>query len=87
MFYRFPSDEWIKDLSRLLNESESYESSTQSWEGDFLFEVQPDETFADTAYLFLGLHHGKSRMRRYLHYPMSGMLPIESAFPAGCGVK
>ncbi len=60
MSYRFPSDEWIKELTRLLNESESYASSAQNWEGDFMFEIQPDETFADTAYLFLGLYHGKS---------------------------
>ena len=60
MSYRFPSDEWIRELSRLLNESESYRSSAQDCEGDFVFEIQPDEAFADTAYLFLGLHHGKS---------------------------
>ena len=60
MSYQFPSDEWIKELSRLLNESDSYESSAQNWEGHFVFEVQPDEAFTDTAYLFLGLHHGKS---------------------------
>ncbi|MFC2095853.1 SCP2 sterol-binding domain-containing protein [Candidatus Bipolaricaulota bacterium] len=60
MSYRFPSDEWIKELSRLLNESESYDSSAQNWEGDFVFGIQPDGTFAETAYLFLGLHHGKS---------------------------
>jgi putative sterol carrier protein len=60
MSYRFPSDEWIKELSKLLNESGSYASSAQNWEGDFIFEVQPDEAFVGTAYLFLGLHHGKS---------------------------
>ncbi len=60
MSYRFPSDEWIKELSRLLNESESYASSAQNWEGDFMFEIQSDDVFADTACLFLGLHHGKS---------------------------
>ncbi|MCK5247940.1 SCP2 sterol-binding domain-containing protein [Candidatus Bipolaricaulota bacterium] len=60
MSYRFPSDEWIKELSRLLNESDSYESSAKDWEGDFVFEIQPDKTFEDTAYLFLGLLHGKS---------------------------
>ncbi len=60
MSYRFPSDEWIKELSRLLNESESYASSAKDWEGDFVFVIQPDEDLADTAYLFLGLLHGKS---------------------------
>jgi putative sterol carrier protein len=57
---RFPSDEWIKELSRQLNESESYERSAKDWEGDFVFVVEPDDAYDETAYLFLGLYHGKS---------------------------
>jgi putative sterol carrier protein len=57
---KFPSDEWIKELSRQLNESESYERSAKDWEGDFVFVVEPDEAYEETAYLFLGLYHGKS---------------------------
>jgi putative sterol carrier protein len=57
---RFPSDEWIKELSRQLNASESYERSAKDWEGDFIFVIEPDEVFGDTVYLFLGLIHGKS---------------------------
>jgi putative sterol carrier protein len=60
MAYAFPSDEWIKELSRLLNESASYEQSAKDWEGDFVFVVGPDDAFDETAYLFLGLRHGKS---------------------------
>jgi putative sterol carrier protein len=56
----FPSDAWIKELSRQLNQSESYERSAKDWEGDFLFVVESDSTYDDTAYLYLGLHHGKS---------------------------
>ena len=56
----FPSDEWIKDLSRELNESESYERSARDWEGDFIFVVEPDDGFQEASYLFLALHHGKS---------------------------
>ena len=57
---RFPSDEWIKELSRQLNASESYERSAKDWEGDFWFLVEPDASYPETANLFLGLHHGKS---------------------------
>jgi putative sterol carrier protein len=56
----FPSDAWIKELSHRLNQSESYERSAKDWEGDFLFVVEPDGAYDDTAYLYLGLHHGKS---------------------------
>lgn len=60
MAIRFPSDEWIKELSRLLNESEAYERSARDWEGDFLFIIEPDKVYPHTAYLYLDLYHGKS---------------------------
>lgn len=60
MALKFPSDEWIEELSRQLNASESYERSAKDWEGDFIFVVEPDEAYDDTAYLYLGLYHGKS---------------------------
>ena len=56
----FPSDAWIKALSDHLNTSESYERSAKNWEGDFTFVVEPDDVFSETAFLFLGLYHGKS---------------------------
>jgi len=60
MALRFPTDAWIKALSDQLNQSESYERSARDWEGDFVFIVRPDEAYAETAYLYLGLYHGKS---------------------------
>ncbi|HET91028.1 MAG TPA: sterol carrier protein [Chloroflexi bacterium] len=60
MAFQFPSDEWIKELSRQLNESEAYEKSARDWEGDFVFVVEPDDEYDRSAYLFLGLYHGKS---------------------------
>ena len=61
MALKFPSDEWIKALSQQLNASASYERSAKNWEGDFIFISEPDAAYdGDTAYLFLGLYHGKS---------------------------
>jgi putative sterol carrier protein len=60
MAQKFPSDEWIKALSDQLNTSESYEKSAKDWEGDFVFVVEPDDAYDGTAFLFLGLFHGKS---------------------------
>lgn len=60
MAFKFPSDEWIKELSRQLNASEAYEKSAKDWEGDFIFIIEPDQAYPETAYLFLGLYHGKS---------------------------
>jgi putative sterol carrier protein len=60
MTFKFPSDEWIEELSSQLNRSESYERSARDWEGDFVFVVERDGAFDDAAYLYLGLYHGKS---------------------------
>ena len=60
MAFKFPSDEWIKELSNQLNASEAYEKSAKDWEGDFIFVCEPDDAYDGTAYLFLGLYHGKS---------------------------
>jgi putative sterol carrier protein len=57
---KFNTDEWIKELSRLLNESKDYERAAKDWEGDFIFIVEPDESFPDHIYFYLGLLHGKS---------------------------
>lgn len=60
MAFKFPSEEWIKELANQLNASEAYERAAKDWEGDFIFVVEPDEAYDKTAYLFLGLYHGKS---------------------------
>jgi putative sterol carrier protein len=59
MTYKFPSEEWIKELSRQLNASEAYEKSASNWEGDFLFVVDPTPG-NEPQYLYLDLYHGKS---------------------------
>jgi putative sterol carrier protein len=69
MALEFPTDEWIKALSRQLNESEAYERSAKDWEGDFVFIVEPDETYSETSYLFLALLHGKSPDAALLESP------------------
>lgn len=59
MAYKFPSDEWVKALKKILNESESYQRSAKDWEGDFIFIVEADENYSDTSYLLVELLHGK----------------------------
>ena len=60
MSFLFPSNDWIQALSTILNQSDSYERSAKDWEGDFVFIVEPDARYAETAYLYLSLYHGKS---------------------------
>ena len=58
--FQFPSNEWIQELSRQLNASASYEKSAKDWEGNFVFQIEADDAYDETTYLYLGLHHGKS---------------------------
>ena len=59
MALKFPSDEWAKEYQSQLNASEAYERSAKDWEGDFIFTIEADDTLPETAYLFIGLYHGK----------------------------
>ena len=59
MAFKFPSDEWGKQFADQLNASEDYERSAKDWEGDFIFVIEPDKAYSETAYLFIGLYHGK----------------------------
>ncbi len=59
MNLKFPSDEWAKEFANQLNSSEAYARSAKDWEGDFIFAIEPDSSFPEAAYLFIGLYHGK----------------------------
>lgn len=54
----FPSDEWGKAFADQLNSSEAYARSAKDWEGDFVFIIEPDKSYPEEAYLFVGLYHG-----------------------------
>ena len=60
MAFKFPSDEWIKELSRQINASETYAQAAANWEGDCLFVALPDAEYPETTYLYIDLQHGKS---------------------------
>jgi putative sterol carrier protein len=69
MAIKFPSDEWIKELSIKLNASVSYAQVAATWEGDNIFIVLPDADYADTTYLYINLQHGKASDARQLKNP------------------
>jgi putative sterol carrier protein len=66
MAIKFPSDQWIKELSEQLNASEAYAQAAATWEGDNIFIVLPDADYPDTAYLYINLQHGKASGARQL---------------------
>jgi len=66
MAIKFPSDEWIKELSTRLNASEAYAQAAATWEGDNIFVVLPDANYPGTTYLYINLQHGKASDARQL---------------------
>lgn len=66
MALKLPSeaDEWIEKYQEKLNESEAYTEAGEGWgigfNGDFIFEIQPDGDYdGDAVYLFVGVQDGE----------------------------
>jgi putative sterol carrier protein len=57
----FPSENWITLFKDAVNGNAAYEDAARTWEGDFLFVVQPDSTLKDKAVFYVDLWHGKCR--------------------------
>ncbi len=61
----FPSEEWLQRYVEELNKSKNYEEAAKNWEGDFIFEVEPDgSVIKEPVRLYLDLWHGKCRAAR-----------------------
>ena len=58
---KFPSEEWINLFMETLNANKNYEDSAKTWEGDFLFLIEPDGSMSEPSTLYLDLWHGKCR--------------------------
>lgn len=63
MAYNFPSDEWAKAYKDALNGEIgiAWQKAAETWEGDFLFVIEPDDRFSETAYFYIDLWHGECR--------------------------
>jgi putative sterol carrier protein len=57
----FPSEEWIELFKDSVNANAAYEDAAKTWEGDFLFIVQPDSALKEQAVFYVDLWHGKCR--------------------------
>ena len=61
MAFNFPSKEWIEKFMEVVNNSPSYKEAAKTWEGDFLFVVEPDEKLDKKHIFYLDLWHGDCR--------------------------
>lgn len=59
----FPSDEWIREWRRRLNDNETYAVKGEGWgvgfNGDFVFHVRADDRLPEDHYFYVGLEDGQ----------------------------
>lgn len=63
----FPSEEWLTDYARRIDESPRYREAAATWEGDisYVFEAEPDKGVPEEVWVWLDLWHGRCRASRY----------------------
>ncbi len=66
MSHLFPSDDWVKDLRRIVNSSAAYQDAAKKWEGDLTFVIQKGPGLDKDHYLYLDLWHGECRSAKAL---------------------
>ncbi|MFX0172392.1 MAG: SCP2 sterol-binding domain-containing protein [Candidatus Hodarchaeota archaeon] len=68
----FPSEEWAQANVKKINSNEAYATAAATWEGDFFFVIEPDESgpkdFDEPIVMYMDLWHGKCR-KSYLVTP------------------
>lgn len=72
----FPDPEWINALMEKLNTDEKYAQVARNWEGDMLFQIEPEGMLQVPVAFYLDLWHGKCRDA----YLVAGDQAVEPAF-------
>jgi putative sterol carrier protein len=58
MAYKFPSAEWLNAFKDKLNSDEIYAKVASKWEGDIMFQIEPDGPLTQHYYYYIELWHG-----------------------------
>ncbi len=61
----FPSEEWLKELETKLNSDDKYSEIAKNWEGDLLFNIEPEGNLKEPLRFYLDLWHGACRKVDY----------------------
>ena len=65
----FPSAEWLKSLEDKINSDERYAEIAKTWEGDLLYNIEPEGNLKERLTFYLDLWHGKCRKVEYNPQP------------------
>ena len=66
MGLKFGTEEWVQAYMETLNANKEYEESALTWEGDFIFIVEPSGGLDHEIRFYVDLWHGKARSGRQL---------------------
>ncbi len=61
----FPSSNWLDALCAKLNEDSHYGQIARNWEGDLVFDIEPEGKLTEPIRMYLDLWHGKCRRVEY----------------------
>ena len=68
MLHHFASAEWVNAVKEAINTHDGYRESAKTWEGDFWFVIEPDQSSGDAPVLiYLDLWHGTCRTATLAH--------------------
>jgi len=54
-------DAWVQAFVNAINNNANYADAAKTWEGDFLFIVEPEGNLKETIQFWVDLWHGKAR--------------------------
>ena len=58
---KFLSDEWARAFMDEMNQSRAFAEAAKTWEGDFLFVMEPEGPIKEKIYVYADLFKGKCR--------------------------
>lgn len=64
MGFKFGTQPWIDAYIAKLNANKDYEEAAKTWEGDFVFIIEPDGNLKNEVRFYVDLWHGKARSGR-----------------------
>jgi putative sterol carrier protein len=72
MSVTFPSSDWLNALCSKLNDDDHYAQVASHWEGDLMFDIEPEGRLDAAVRMYLDLWHGKCR--KVIYEPEPEML-------------
>lgn len=62
----FGTQAWVEAYIEKLNANKAYEEAAATWEGDFVFVIEPEGSLDHEVRFYVDLYHGKARSGREL---------------------